>query len=158
MTSIYACVHPFCNRKMLIEDYTSAVLWRISAIFFTIAALFSAAVVVWYLIFRENPNMPDETDSLEKNRFVNEFEKDKHNLLSEIIGAFKNMPSLNASIKVNSKKSLPQQQNFCQRLAYFFCGSFNSSNEQIIDSETDQSTGNFLFFSKYLIQIINCFF
>jgi hypothetical protein len=130
MASFYTCVHPFCNKKMLIEDYTSAIVWRISAIFFTISALFSVAVVLWFLIFRENPNMPDDTDSMEKHRFMNEFDKEKHNLLSEIIGSFKNMPSFNASSRATSGfKS--NEQNFLQRLAYFFFGSSNTSNTSL---------------------------
>ena len=80
MVSFYVCVHPLCNKKMLIDDYGSAIMWRLLAIFFTIAALFSLAVVAWFLIFRENPDMPDETDSIEKHRFLDEQKREKHNL------------------------------------------------------------------------------
>jgi len=66
---------------MLLEDYSTAISWRIAAIFFSVASLFSMGVVLWFLVFRENPNLPDETDSTEQLRFTTETEKEKHNLL-----------------------------------------------------------------------------
>ena len=119
MVSFYVCVHPLCNKKMLIDDYGAAIMWRLLAIFFTIAALFSLAVVAWFLIFRENPDMPDETDSIEKHRFLDEQQKEKHNLLSELVQAFRQMSASCRGSRCNNS----EQQNFFQRLIYFFCGS-----------------------------------
>lgn len=118
MAPFYSCIQPLCNKKMLVEDYTSAILWRISAIFFSIAALFSVATVFWFLVFRENPDRPDDTDSLEQSRFIEEFDREKHNLLSEIIGEFKTISSI-----YTPANSSPSNQSFFHRLVYFFCGS-----------------------------------
>jgi len=96
---------------MVIDDYYDAVYWRIAAIFATIASLFSAAVVLWFLMFRDNPNLPDETDSNEKLRFIANVDKEKHNLFSEIVATFYNLPSFNASsFRKIKKKSKPKFQ------------------------------------------------
>lgn len=134
---------------MLLEDYTTAIFWRIASIFFTVSSIFSVGVIIWYLIYRENPNMPDETDSDEKLRFNSDFNKEKHNLLTEIIGSFKNFPSI--GIKSDPTKV---NNNFIHRLCYLLFGSMNQdekinnvkieSEEKIITNETSI----FQFFKK----------
>ncbi len=110
--------------KMFLEDYTTAVNWRIGAIFLSVASLFSASIVIWFLIFRENPNLPDDTDQEEKVRFSTEQNKVNHNLMSEIVGAFKNFPSIGFTFN-NS-----ENQNFFQRLCYIMFGSANFTNKE----------------------------
>ena len=134
---------------MLLEDYTTAIFWRIASIFFTVSSIFSVGVIIWYLIYRENPNMPDETDSDEKLRFNSDFNKEKHNLLTEIIGSFKNFPSIGFKsdpTKVNN--------NFIHRLCYLLFGSMNQDekiNDMKIESEEKiitNETSIFQFFKK----------
>jgi hypothetical protein len=114
---------------MLIEDYSNAVYWRIAAIFSTIAALFSVVVVLWFLIFRDNPNLPDETDSIEKLRFDNNINKKKYNLISELTHAFKHFPKLSLSNNSQQSSSIGSQ-NFFQRLAYCLFASFGSEKNK----------------------------
>lgn len=134
MISLNPCLLPLCNTQMLIDDYSNAIYWRIAAIFSTIASLFSAAVVLWYLIFRDNPNLPDETDSKEKFRFKNDIDKKKYNLFSEIVANFTNIPSMNAS---NIRKPKPKSQTFTERLAYFLFGTNSDDDENTLDLEND---------------------
>jgi hypothetical protein len=115
---------------MLVEDYSNAVYWRIAALFSTIAALFSAAVVIWFLLFRQNPNMPDETDSAEGLRFLDNIDKEKHHLLAEIIRTVRSFPYKccwdkwwRGSATCGDRGS----PSFMQRLAYVFFGSSKSS-------------------------------
>lgn len=85
---------------MLVEDFSNAVYWRIAAIFSTIAALFSLAIVFWFLTFRDNPDLPDDTDSLEKTKFlIGINKKTKDSLLEEIIIALKQVFSYKAPWK-----------------------------------------------------------
>ena len=130
MAQVYPCLHPFCNNRMLMEGYTSSVFWRISAIFAVIAALFSVGVVLWYLIFRDNPNMPDETDPEEIDRFHTEIDREKHNLFSEIVAQFKNFPSMNASLKSKMNQK-PNGPNFFHRLAYLAFGTQSDEYEDV---------------------------
>jgi hypothetical protein len=109
---------------MFLEDYTTAINWRIGAILLSVGSLFSVSIVIWYLIFRENPNLPDETDQEEKERFRTEQQSnnnDKHNLMSEIVGAFKNFPSIGFTFNYTNSDN----QNFFQRLCYVMFGSAN---------------------------------
>lgn len=122
MYTFYPCYLPLCNNQMLIEDYSNAIYWRIAAIFSTIAALFSVAIVLWFLIFRDNPNLPDETDSVEKSRFENNIHKERYNLISELVYAFKHFPRLNFHSSQQNLHSKSRSQNFLQRLAYFLFG------------------------------------
>ena len=135
---------------MLLEDYSTAVYWRIAAIFFALAALFSAGIILWYSIFRENPNMPDETDSLEKLRFEQELSREKHNLLSEVVTSFKNFPPIGfdsttstieeESPTIQKPPSIHKRKpNFFQRLCHliFSSGPPKISNRtKICKSET----------------------
>lgn len=125
----------------MIPDSSAAVYWRIYAILATLTSLFSAAAVLWYLVFRDNPNQPDETDSKEKLRFIDELHQRKHNLLSEIITAFRNMPPLIEDRATRRHRSLDGQntdhQGFIKRLIYFCCGSdesFKNEEHTISDS------------------------
>lgn len=135
MISISPCHLPLCNSQMLIEDFSNAIYWRIAAIFSTIAALFSVAVVLWFLIFRDNPDLPDDTDSLEKYRFVNDFDKEKHNLLSEIIIALKNMTLFNYSTKNSESESSVNDKspNFFQRLGYLLFGPLSDEEDTVAE-------------------------
>ena len=126
ISSIRPCNYPLCNIQMLIDDYSNAIYWRIAAIFSTIAALFSVAIVLWYLIYRQNPNTPDETDSKEKLRFFKTPKINmKHNLLSEIIDSFKSFP-----LKILKSTSSRSHQNFLQRFAYFLFGSYGYKKKE----------------------------
>ena len=110
---------------LFLEDYSNAVYWRISAIFATIAALFSVAVVLWFLIFRAIPDMPDDTDSSEKLRFdTNTHTLKRYNLISELTYAFKHFPRM--TVSGDSDLSI-EQPGFLNRLAYFLFGSSSSS-------------------------------
>lgn len=123
---------------MFLEDYSTAISWRIAAIFFSMASIFSACIVVWFLIFRENPNMPDETDSDEQLRFTTETEKEKHNLLSEIVGAFKNFPNIGLDYTYDEESQI--KQNFFQRLCYVMFGSMNYKDSNPRDSNKPSQT------------------
>lgn len=106
---------------MLIEDFSSAVYWRIAAIFSTIAALFSVAVVFWFLIFRDNPDLPDDTDPSEKTRFLNDINRKKsNNLLEEILEALKNL--------YESKKSV--KSSFMKKMEYLIFGSSSENGKR----------------------------
>jgi hypothetical protein len=143
MILIRPCSLPLCNIQMLVEDYSNAVYWRIAALFSTIAALFSAAVVLWFLIFRQNPNMPDETDSGEKIRFINDFDKEKHHLLSEIIRTLKSSPyKFWRKNNLLSNTKCDKSPNFLHRLAYFFFGSSDSSQNLADLEKLDLSENN----------------
>lgn len=137
MSPLYPCLLPFCkNNKMFLEDYSNAVYWRIAAIFSTIAAIFSVVVVLWFLIFRDNPNLPDEGDSDEKLRFATGIKQKRNNLFSEITHAFRHFPKLTLSGD-SSLRSIHtgKSQNFLQRLIYFVFGSFrDEENSCSIDS------------------------
>ena len=137
---------------MLIEDYYDAVYWRIAAIFATIASLFSAAVVLWFLLFRDNPNMPDETDSNEKLRFTANVDKEKHNLFSEIVATFYNLPSFNAS---SFRKIKKKSQNFFQRLAFFIFGSVGEDcSLSDLENNLDKKSNKIVFEDIFLKEII----
>lgn len=123
---------------MLLEEYSSAVYWRISAIFSTIAALFSASIVIWFLIFRDNPDLPDDTDSNEKLRFKTDHKKHHHNLISELTHAFKHFPKLSTSSDSTPSTS-KRPQNFFQRLMYFL---FGSDSQNCSDLSEDISKTN----------------
>ncbi|RMZ94853.1 hypothetical protein BpHYR1_005611 [Brachionus plicatilis] len=133
MISIYSCnEHRLCNTQMLIEDFSSAVYWRIAAIFSTIAALFSVAVVFWFLIFRDNPDLPDDTDPSEKTRFLNDINRKKsNNLLEEILEALKNL--------YDSKKNV--KSSFMKKMEYLIFGS-SSENDMESDNTMNSSTLN----------------
>ncbi|CAF0742654.1 unnamed protein product [Brachionus calyciflorus] len=128
MISIYSCnQNQLCNAQMLVEDFSNAIYWRIAAIFSTIAALFSVAVVFWFLIFRDNPDLPDDTDSLEKEKFLKgSNHKKTNNLLEEIIEALKNI--------FNSKSG--QKSKLMKKMEYLI---FGSSSENFSESEKSNS-------------------
>lgn len=122
---------------MLIEDFSSAVYWRIAAIFSTIAALFSVAVVFWFLIFRDNPDLPDDTDPSEKTRFLNDINRKKsNNLLEEILEALKNL--------YESKKNV--KSNFMRKMEYLIFGSSTENGK------------NFILIKKFKLIIFDIFF
>jgi hypothetical protein len=105
---------------MISNDLTIAIYWRIGAIVATLCSIFSVSIVLWFLIFRDNPNRPDDTDTTEKVRFVEEVFERKHNLISEIFTALKNIPSFHI-LRPNEPE--PQKfASFCQRLYYFIIG------------------------------------
>lgn len=114
---------------LFFEDYSNAVFWRISAIFATIAALFSVAVVLWFLIFRAIPDLPDATDSAEQLRFSTTppHAQRNANLISELTHAFRHFPRLTTSSQ-DSLKDSKKQAGFFNRLAYFCFGSSSSSS------------------------------
>jgi hypothetical protein len=136
-TKIKACnlISPLCNIQMLIEDYSNAIYWRIAAIFSTIAALFSVLVVLWYLIFRENPDMPDQTDSKEKIRFINDPHKENFNLMSELVSNFGNFYAKYLRLKIRKRETCGKSQSFLQRLAYFIFGSYGPGQNKTDDLE-----------------------
>jgi hypothetical protein len=157
MIRIRPCSLPSCNIQMLVEDYSNAVYWRIAALFSTIAALFSAAVVMWFLIFRQNPNMPDETDSAEKIRFLHDIDKDKHHLLSEIIRTIKSFPHKFWRKGRRSNSKCDKSPNLLHRLGYLIFGSSDSSHDladlEKLDISDDDLEGfefnrTFIFFVK----------
>lgn len=123
---------------MILEDYSTAIYWRIAAIFFAIAALFSAGTILWYLIFRENPNMPDETDSSERLRFEEELRKEKHNLISEIVGAFRNIPSIGFNNNCDKQNEISFWQRFC-----LLMGSSSSKNAKTRIPKCESQIVNF---------------
>ena len=134
---IYKCPNPLRNNKMMIENYLGEIEWRIAALFSTLAALFSLCVVLYYLIFRDNPNLPDNTDSAEKERFLNELNNEKYNLISEICYSIKNFTSF--ALVSRSNRSKNNFQNCFQRLLYVICGSNKNSDDSDEESQEDKS-------------------
>jgi hypothetical protein len=81
------CIGSNCNNDGgLIGDYTGYELyWRLAAIFSSICSFFSISIVLYFLVIRQHPDRPDETDDNEQERFSNMRSHNGNNLFNEIV-------------------------------------------------------------------------
>lgn len=76
------CNSPQCELDA-IDGSEVQMYWRLASNFSAICSLFSVAVVLYFLIIREHPSKPDDTDENEKKKFFSNRVHGGNNLLSE---------------------------------------------------------------------------
>jgi hypothetical protein len=104
--------------------------WRFGAILSATSSFVSVFVVLYFLIIREHPDRPDETDAKEREKFFTIQSHNGNNLFNEIV----------SRLKVNfSMKNCYNHHFSC-----FLCRKFSNLNKS-------KKTGNlfFVFFYFY---------
>jgi hypothetical protein len=71
------------------DDSNYDIYLRLAAIVAAICSFFSVCIVLYFLIIREHPDRPDETDAFEKARFDKIRTHHGNNLCNELIESFK---------------------------------------------------------------------